>query len=624
MSLEVPRILGNRQKYHENEYRFEFFPGCARWRSENARTEYQGYGGPGREVKKQKEWRFLKDRQRRMVRGKGSTIVSYKNRNKRIVKDTVMKSAPLRNGLIFILLVLFIPNLLSAESKTFIKEYVHLASEYDNMVSCRTLALEQVKRLLLEELGTYLVSETEVKNYKLTNDKIKTYTAGIVQTKIISETWDTEHLKYWVKVSIVVDPQDVVDKVNSLRQDLQMTRELEETRKKRDELSAEVERLKIELSKDKTNKEIITQYMKAIEGINTLEMFHKGIELSISGKLQEAIQELSNAIKSNPRYSLAYAIRAHLETRLGENNAAIEDSNKAIELDPNSAFAYVGRSYIYYRIRDYEKGLNDANRAIGLDPNYSYAYVMRGALLYGFHNFEKQLEACQKAIKLSPDNAHAYLCRGSAHAGLGNKIRSYLDVRKATNLDPNSAEVYIMRALLERTSGNYKEGLDYMDKAIKLDPYNAQAYLNRGMIYVLKKEYNLAASDFNATIKIAPKYASAYLYRSAIYLQEGNYLQAASDCSEAIKLDKKRSDAYLICGTAYYMLGNYQQSIDDFHKFIHLASRENKRISAAHATCGDAYSKLGNNEKAINEWQSAAKLGHRGAQNFLKKKNIDW
>lgn len=48
-----------------------------------------------------------------------------------------------------------------AETVTFTKEYTYQASDFDSRNSSRTIALEMVKRLLLEELGTYLVSETE-------------------------------------------------------------------------------------------------------------------------------------------------------------------------------------------------------------------------------------------------------------------------------------------------------------------------------------------------------------------------------------------------------------------------------------------------------------------------------
>ncbi len=102
----------------------------------------------------------------------------------------MMKSSLIRISLIFILLVLFIPSFTSAESKTFVKEYTYQASEYDSKMSCRTLAIEQVKRLLLEELGTYLESHTEIVNFQLKKDQITALTAGIVQTKILKEKWD--------------------------------------------------------------------------------------------------------------------------------------------------------------------------------------------------------------------------------------------------------------------------------------------------------------------------------------------------------------------------------------------------------------------------------------------------
>jgi hypothetical protein len=41
----------------------------------------------------------------------------------------------------------------SAETKTFIKEYTYQAGDEDSKNSCRVIALREVKRLLLEELG---------------------------------------------------------------------------------------------------------------------------------------------------------------------------------------------------------------------------------------------------------------------------------------------------------------------------------------------------------------------------------------------------------------------------------------------------------------------------------------
>ena len=153
-----------------------------------------------------------------------------------------------RNGFIPLIALVFffiMANVAFAETKVFIEEYTYQASEYDSKVSCRALALEQVKRLLLEKLGTYLESETEVKNFQLTKDQIVILTAGIVQAEIIDEKWDGK--TYYLKAKIAADPKDVVNSIDKLRQDRQKTKELEETRKKADEALREVERLKKEL-----------------------------------------------------------------------------------------------------------------------------------------------------------------------------------------------------------------------------------------------------------------------------------------------------------------------------------------------------------------------------------------
>jgi hypothetical protein len=162
---------------------------------------------------------------------------------------TMMKSSLIRINLIFVLLILFCPNLASAETKTFIKEYTYHAGDEDSRNSSRTIALREVKRLLLEELGTYLESQTEVKNFQMTKDQITTLTAGIVSAEVIEDKWDGK--VYWLKAKIAANPQDVIKSVDSLRKDRAKVQELEELRKRSEELLKENERLNKELKEAK-------------------------------------------------------------------------------------------------------------------------------------------------------------------------------------------------------------------------------------------------------------------------------------------------------------------------------------------------------------------------------------
>ena len=118
---------------------------------------------------------------------------------------------------VFILCFVLPAAIVGAETKTFIKEYTYQAGDEDSKNSSRTIALREVKRLLLEELGTYLESTTEVKDFKLTKDQITMFTAGIVRTEPIEDKWDTATLKYWIKAKITADSGEVIKAIDALR-----------------------------------------------------------------------------------------------------------------------------------------------------------------------------------------------------------------------------------------------------------------------------------------------------------------------------------------------------------------------------------------------------------------------
>ena len=124
----------------------------------------------------------------------------------------------------------------------FVKEHTYRAGDMDSKVSSRAIALQEVKRSLLEKLGTFLVSETEVRNFQLTKDQISVLTAGIVSAEVIEERWDGK--EFYLKAKLTVDPQEVAERVRAMSRDRERTRELEEARRRTDQAMREVERLK--------------------------------------------------------------------------------------------------------------------------------------------------------------------------------------------------------------------------------------------------------------------------------------------------------------------------------------------------------------------------------------------
>jgi tetratricopeptide (TPR) repeat protein len=221
-----------------------------------------------------------------------------------------------------------------AETKIFIKEYTYQASEDDSRNSSRTIALREVKRLLLEELGTYLESVTEVRNFQLTSDQITTLTAGIVKTEIVDEKWDGR--AYWLRARIAADSDGVVKAINTLRQDREKTKELEDVRRRSDELLRENERLRQEMAaaKGERNEKDKAAYDETIKALTATEWFEKGYASTISRNYSDAIDAFSKAIELSPRMANAYLNRGATYSLVGKHSQAIEDFDRVIEINP--------------------------------------------------------------------------------------------------------------------------------------------------------------------------------------------------------------------------------------------------------------------------------------------------
>ena len=124
----------------------------------------------------------------------------------------------------------------------------------DTRIDGHRLALMDAKRNALEKAGTYVESITEVKDFQLTRDDIRTYTAGIIAVEEEGEPkWEMigPTLRCTVTVKARVDKDSVTNKIGGLRKDKQATEELREARKKTVENERKVADLNKQLKKAK-------------------------------------------------------------------------------------------------------------------------------------------------------------------------------------------------------------------------------------------------------------------------------------------------------------------------------------------------------------------------------------
>lgn len=316
-------------------------------------------------------------------------------------------------GLTAFILFVFSINDVFAKVVTFEREYTYRASDADSKLYCRAIALEQVKKILLNELGVYLESETEVRNFQLTKDQMTAITAGVVATEIIDEKFDGEN--FTLRARIQADPDEVVKSVDSLRRDRQKMQELEDARGKAEEALNEVEKLREEIAllKGKKKSDLFRRYDKAIKKLSAADWLEKGFSLYEKKRYNDAIYAFSQAISLTPEFTIAYYNRGNIFAKhLGQYQESIMDYDKVLELNPAYIKAYNNRGLSYSRLGSHQLAIRDYDKAIELNPGYTVAFINRGLSYSKLNNFEMALQDYNKALELKPEYAKVYDLRG--------------------------------------------------------------------------------------------------------------------------------------------------------------------------------------------------------------------
>ena len=139
-----------------------------------------------------------------------------------------------------ILLSILLTTYLLAIEKIFVQEYTYQVSEYDSKITSRANALEQVKRLLLEESSVFFINEVDwTKGEALINGRyinkdiyeknIKSIIAEINEINIIYQFWNTK--TYLLKGTIKLDTDDVAEKIKNIIDKTQPLEELDAIQK---------------------------------------------------------------------------------------------------------------------------------------------------------------------------------------------------------------------------------------------------------------------------------------------------------------------------------------------------------------------------------------------------------
>ena len=285
------------------------------------------------------------------------------------------------------------------------------------------------------------------------------------------------------------------------------------------------------------------------------------------GDKQKALQDLVQATRLNPKYSLAWYNRGWLLAELGRNEEAIISLNNGIQANTewgnrrSLTDAYNLRCAVRNQIGDYQKAIDDCNQALRLNPKYYNAYVNRGLALVGQGKVQEAIEDYNRAIQLDPNNLWAYDRRGEAHADQGDYQGAIADYTEIIRLDDKNVVAYALRGMNYQRLGDTQEAIKDFNQAIQLDPNNAVALAVRGLSYHLQGDYIGSLAAYEASVTKDPKFYLAIANIGLVKYELGDMEAAMTQFEKALAIDKNSAEIQLALGVALYTSGNQPRGL---------------------------------------------------------------
>ena len=501
-------------------------------------------------------------------------------------------------AVLIVMASLFTSNVAMGEVKTFTKEYSYQASELDSKVTSRINAMEQVKRLLLEELGVLVMSETIVENSALTKDQITSFTGGIVSTEVLEEKWNGHD--YWIKARLVADSSIVSITLQAILKDKNKQKDLENARQQIARLTVELESVKKGVGsgtpqdRQKRYTQIVNQ-MRAFDWL--MRAYATYDKTKPYAENTESIDALNKAIEVDPDFYVAFVMRAAFKLEyLKDNKGAIDDITKSIaafkpdtaelsDLFKTKAPLYGIRAKFHYMASNYKNTIEDLFNAMEIDPEHNPEWS-------DWNKGELDI-----LVKKYPSDWRTYVFRAIQNNNFvklsadknGIALKKMLsDIKKAEKLKPNSPYVdlafvnyykmqsYIFRLRNANPSNELEENLiKSLTKLLSHKPTTPLKYMSyrlRASILIDKKEFDKAIDDCNNALRIQSNYGGTYFDRAQAYRGKKLYDMAIADYNQALNSKEKSAvrdyNIYATIGDTYVEKNDLENAKIYFTKSI--------------------------------------------------------
>jgi eukaryotic-like serine/threonine-protein kinase len=289
--------------------------------------------------------------------------------------------------------------------------------------------------------------------------------------------------------------------------------------------------------------------------------------------IQSALDYFDQALKSDPKFALAYTGVADASLRMNNiqkddlwTQKALAAALQAQQLDDKLPEVHALLGSVYRETGKHAEAVAEVNRALTLAPNSDEFYRRLGGVYSDSGNVTESLDAYQKAVQLNPYYWVNQNALGIAYSRWGSYDKAIQAFQQVSVLEPDIAAGYENVGNMYLQEGRYQESIPFFQKALQIQPF-ASTYSNLGTSYFFLKQYPNAAGMFEKAVSLNPNDTMLMMNLADAYRASGEQEKARDTYQHAISLGFKelqtnpQNVAVMVeMALSYAKIGNAQQA----------------------------------------------------------------
>lgn len=206
--------------------------------------------------------------------------------------------------------------------------------------------------------------------------------------------------------------------------------------------------------------------------------YYLALALQSSGRMDDAIAQLDQAVAENPKDADAYYELARMHT-----NASLQAIERLKELDPDSFQLHALMGEIYSNEKQYGDAIREYKAALAKRPDAPGIHFSIGVAYWVEHDRERAEPEFLEAFKENPDNPLTNLYLGDIAVHKQEFVEACRYLRVAKKGQPNMPQVHLLLGECYRGQKDSENARSELLAAIHADPTAAEPHYLLAQVY---------------------------------------------------------------------------------------------------------------------------------------------